>query len=183
MIECVFTLDYEIYGNGRGTLRDLVYEPAERLREIFWKWNARFVNFVEVAEYEKIEAWRTDPAIELVKNQVRELYREGFEIALHLHSQWCNAHYQDGRWFLDLREYNLCTLPRTRITEIVENALKYLRHLVGKSDFVPLSFRAGNWLFQPTEPAATILAQNGIKIDSSVFKGGLQHNYGLDYRR
>ena len=31
MIECIFTLDYEIYGNGTGALKDLVYEPAERL--------------------------------------------------------------------------------------------------------------------------------------------------------
>ena len=43
MVECVFTLDYEIYGNGTGALRELVYEPAERLRHMFGKWNARFV--------------------------------------------------------------------------------------------------------------------------------------------
>ena len=50
------------------------------------------------------------------------------------------------------------------------------------SDFTPFSFRAGNWLFQPTRNAASILAGHGIKIDSSVFKGGLQHKYRLDYR-
>ena len=48
--------------------------------------------------------------------------------------------------------------------------------------FIPLSFRAGNWLFQPTRTAANVLAEKGIKIDSSVFKGGLQHNHSLDYR-
>jgi len=55
MIECIFTLDYEIYGNGTGALGDLVYGPTERLRDIFRKWNAQFVAFVEVAEFEKIE--------------------------------------------------------------------------------------------------------------------------------
>jgi hypothetical protein len=50
-------------------------------------------------------------------------------------------------------------------------------------DFTPLSFRAGNWLFQPTEKAAGVLAERGIKVDSSVFKGGLQHQHKLDYRR
>ena len=49
MIECIFTIDYEIYGNGTGALRDLVYQPARQLSELFRKWNGHFVNFVEVA--------------------------------------------------------------------------------------------------------------------------------------
>src|ERR1019366_745988 len=55
--------------------------------------------------------------------------------------------------------------------------------VVNQPDFTPLSFRAGNWLFQPAQTAASILAEKGIKIESSVFKGGLQHNHCLDYRR
>ncbi len=183
MIECIFTLDYEIYGNGTGALGDLVYGPTERLRDIFRKWNAQFVAFVEVAEFEKIEEYAADPDIDLVKRQIRDLHRDGFEIGLHLHPQWCNASYDDGRWVLDPREYNLCTLPRSRIVEIVQRSLDYMRYLVDQSTFTPLSFRAGNWLFQPTQNAASVLAENGVKIDSSVFKGGVQHNHRLDYRR
>src|SRR6266478_5663360 len=182
MIEFVFTLDCEIYGNGTGLLKDLVHEPARRLTELFRNRNARFVAFVEVAEFEKIETCGTDPAIDLVKKQIKEFYRDGFEVGLHLHPQWCNARYERGAWVLDYREYNLCTLPRPRIAEIVEGSLAYLRHVVGRSDFTPLSFRAGNWLFQPTQTAASVLGERGIKIDSSVFKGGLQDNHGLDYR-
>jgi hypothetical protein len=182
MIECIFTLDYEIYGDGTGALKELVYEPAKQLRDIFHKWNARFVNFVEVAEFEKIDACGTDPCIDLVKRQIKELYQEGFEIALHLHPQWWNAQYDQGKWCLDASEYNLCTLPRTRIAQIVEGSLDYLRHVIDRRDFTPLSFRAGNWLFQPTQTAASVLAENGIRIDSSVFKGGLQRNHSLDYR-
>ena len=182
MIECIFTLDYELYGNGTGSLTELVYEPAKRLREIFQKWNARFVNFVEAAELRQIEICRTDPGIGNVKRQIQEFYREGFEIGLHLHPQWCNAHHEKGKWILDYDEYNLCTLPRPRISQIVGQSLDYLREAVGQSSFTPVSFRAGNWLFQPTETAASVLAENGIQIDSSVFKGGLQHNNTLDYR-
>ena len=182
MIRCIFTLDYEIYGNGTGALRDLVYEPAELLRNIFKNWNARFVTFVEVAELEKIEACGTDSAIDLVKRQIRDLHREGFEVGLHLHPQWCNANYERGRWILDASEYNLCTLPRTRIVHIVQRSFDYMRYIVDQSTFTPLSFRAGNWLFQPTQTAAGVLTENGIKVDSSVFKGGVQHNHGLDYR-
>jgi hypothetical protein len=183
VIDFVFTIDYEIYGNGTGALDELVYEPARRLKDLFQNYNARFVNFVEVSELEKIEAAGTDAAIDLVKKQIQDFHRDGFEIALHLHPQWANARYEQGRWTLDLSEYNLCTLPRTRIAEIVDSSLAYLRHAVDRPDFTPLSFRAGNWLFQPTQTAASVLAEKGIKIDSSVFKGGLQRNHRLDYRR
>jgi hypothetical protein len=183
MIECIFTLDYEIFGNGTGALKDLVYEPAEQLRDIFKSWNERFVAFVEVVEFEKIEACGSDSGIDLVKRQIRELYAEGFEVGLHLHPQWSNAEYVNGQWVLDASEYNLCTLTRNRIVQIVERALDYMRYVVDEPAFTPLSFRAGNWLFQPTETAASVLAERGIKVDSSVFKGGVQRNHGLDYRR
>jgi hypothetical protein len=183
VIECVFTLDYELYGDGTGSLRELVYEPAARLRHLFLNHGVRFVNFVEAAELQKIDQFATDPAIGLVKRQIREFFEDGFEIGLHLHPQWCNARYDRDRWILDSAEYNLSRLPRSRLTEIVDGSLDYLRGLVGVPGFSPLSFRAGNWLFQPTQPAANVLAERGIRIDSSLFKGGVLHDHGLDYRR
>lgn len=182
MIECIFTLDYEIYGDGTGGLGGLVHEPAEELRNIFRKWDARLVIFTEVAELQRIEECGSDSAIELVRQQIFDLYCEGHEVALHLHPQWYNAQHRGGRWELDYSEYNLCTLPTDRIGDIVGSALEYLRYLTRNRQFVPLSFRAGNWLFQPTEKAADILSQQGIRIDSSVFKGGVQHDHKLDYR-
>jgi hypothetical protein len=182
VIDCIFTIDYEIYGNGTGALRELVYEPCQRLAELFRRHNARFVNFVEVAEFEKIEAAATDPDIGRVQSQIRDLYSEGFEVGLHLHPQWFNARYENGRWELDYSEYNLCTLARPRISEVVSQSLAYLRRVVGDTSFTPLSFRAGNWLFQPSCVASEVLSEFGIRIDSSVFKGGLQRKHNLDYR-
>jgi len=182
MLDCVFTIDYEIYGDGSGDLHDLVYGPTERLRALFRHLNAPFVVFVEVAELERIEACKTDRSIDLVRRQVRTLYDDGVELALHLHPQWCNATYEAGRWRLCDEEYNLCVLPRPRIAELIDRALDYLRYLVGDARFTPLAFRAGNWLFQPTSAAASVLAERGITIDSSVFKGGWQHEHDLDYR-
>jgi hypothetical protein len=182
MIDFIFTLDYEVYGNGSGSLKELVFQPAEALRTIFKRWDAPFVNYVEVAEFDKIEGAGTDPAIDQVTRQIRDLHREGHEIALHLHPQWYNAQYQQGRWLLDDSEYNLCVLPPVRIAQIVDRSLEYLRHVLDESDFTPFSFRAGNWLFQPTKQASQILYERGMRLDSSVYKGGLQHNNGLDYR-
>jgi hypothetical protein len=182
MIEFLFTIDYEIFGNGTGSLQELVHDPAEQLAELFRKWDVRFVTFVEAAELGKLATTRVDPAIAHVVSQLNRFHRDGFEIGLHLHPQWCNAQYVNGQWVLDYREYNLCKLDPQRISEIVRESLAFLRSVLGEPDFTPLSFRAGNWLFQPTAETARVLAANGIQIDSSVFKGGLQRNHGLDYR-
>ena len=183
MIECVFTVDYEIYGSGEGALRKLVYDPAEQLIALFHKWDARFVPFVEVAEFERIEMEGSDPDIGLVKQQVKKFHDTGFELGLHLHPQWYNARYENNRWLLDYSEYNLCVLPKDKITQTVERAISYLRNIIEDPDFIPLSYRAGNWLLQPTRNIAEVLAQKGIKVDSSVFKGGLEQKYSLDYRK
>jgi len=117
-----------------------------------------------------------------VKNQIRDFYRDGFELGLHLHPQWYNAKYENGKWLLDYTEYNLCTLKKERIIQIIDRSISFFQKLLGIADFIPLSFRAGNWLFQPTRTLADVLAQRGVKVDSSVFKGGLQHQHQLDYR-
>jgi hypothetical protein len=183
MIECIFTLDYEIYGNGEGRLADLVYGPTEGLCQVFRKHRARFVPFVEAAELEIIESRGTDPGSAAVRKQIRSLYDDGCIPALHLHPQWYNAEYTDGRWVLDYAEYNLCTLSRERIRHIIDRSIDYLRDVLSAADFSPLSFRAGNWLFQPTRTAAEVLAARGVMIDSSVFKGGVRHEHQLDYRQ
>jgi len=182
MLEFIFTIDYEIYGNGEGKLRELIFEPTCQLLKIFDEANAKLVFFVETAELEVIDSNGTDATIDDVKLQVKDLYDKGHEIALHLHPQWFNGIYKNLTWTLDNKEYNLCVLTKERITEIVDRSINYLRSVLDISDFSPLSFRAGNWLFQPTQPLADILYSRNIKIDSSVFKGGLQHQNHLDYR-
>jgi hypothetical protein len=182
MIEFIFTLDYEIYGNGQGSLRELVYDPAARLKVLFDRWDMKFVAFVEAVELERIQFKHADEAIYDVRRQIKTLHQDGFEIALHLHPQWANARLDAGQWILDYSEYNLCTLPRSRIESIVDGAINYLREVLQDSAFIPTAFRAGNWLFQPTATAAAVLADRGIRVDSSVFKGGMQRQFGLDYR-
>jgi peptidoglycan/xylan/chitin deacetylase (PgdA/CDA1 family) len=183
MIECVFTVDYEIYGNGEGSLRELVFEPADALKTLFKKWNARLVLFVEAAELEIIESGRTDPAIDFVTRQIGDYYRDGFEIGLHLHPQWYRARFENNRWAMDYSEYNLCVLPRDRILQLVDRSIAYLRKVTGDPAFKPHSFRAGNWLFQPAQTVASVLAERGVRVDSSVLKGGRQHQHHLNYRR
>ncbi len=182
MIECVFTLDYEIYGNGEGSLRELVLDPTQRLAELFQEFDAPFVVFVEAVEFARMEEVQSDPDTAGVPAQLRDLRSAGHEIALHLHPWWANAGYRDGRWHLDWSEQCISRLAPNRVEAIVSGAIQYLRHALDDATFTPVSFRSGLWTMQPTAAITNVLVRHGVRLDSSVFKGGRVHGLGIDYR-
>jgi hypothetical protein len=182
MIECIFTLDYEIYGNGQGSLRDLVLGPTQRLAEVFQEFDAPFVVFAEALEFAKMEEAQSDPDCAGVRAQLRELRMAGHEIALHIHPWWANARYEGGRWHLDWSERSIGTLEPERIEGIVSTAIRYLCESLNDPHFTPFSFRSGLWVMQPTAVIAKVLAQHGVEVDSSLFKGGRIRGLGIDYR-
>ncbi|HOQ59911.1 MAG TPA: hypothetical protein PLN93_00775 [Vicinamibacterales bacterium] len=182
MTECVFTLDYEIYGNGAGSLADLVIQPTKKLAEIFRRFGMPFVVFPEAVEFQRIEEAGSDPDSGGVRAQLRELRSAGHEIGLHLHPWWANARFERGEWLLDWSERNICSLPLDRVDTIVSRAVDYLRAALQDPAFVPLSFRSGLWVMQPTATISAVLARHGVRLDSSVFRGGRVGELGLDYR-
>jgi len=119
MIECIFTLDYEIYGNGQGSLRDVVLDPTQRLAEVFQEFDAPFVVFAEAVEFARMEEAQSDPDTAGVRAQLRELRAAGHEIALHLHPWWARARHEDGRWLLDWSERNICALHPERVAALI----------------------------------------------------------------
>jgi hypothetical protein len=141
-----------------------------------------FVVFAEAVEFARMEETRSDPDTAMVRAQLRELRAVGHEIALHLHPWWANARYENGHWRLDWNERNICTLEPDRVEAIVSEAICYLRDGLDDPRFTPLSFRSGLWVMQPTAVIANVLARHGVRVDSSVFKGGRVHGLGLDYR-
>src|SRR5438477_7387453 len=98
MIECIFTLDYEIYGNGQGSLRDVVLDPTQRLADVFQQFDVPFVVFAEAVEFARIEQAQSDPDTAAVRAQLREMRGAGHEIGLHVHPWWARARYENRRW-------------------------------------------------------------------------------------
>ena len=177
----IFTIDYELFGNGAGNLIDHVIQPTKTLKKIFDTYDSTFVIFFEAAEFKKISEFQTDKNIRVIENQVYSLYQDDYEIALHIHPQWFNAVYRGNNWILDFDEYNLSNLNEEKINNYLNQSLNYLRKIIKNKDYLPLAYRAGGWLIQPSEIISNVLFNNGIKIDSSVFKGGRQLYRGFNF--
>lgn len=104
--------------------------PAERLISVFEKCNQRYVVFVEAAELEMIELTKSDNAIGAVQDQLRYLYKNGYELGLHIHPGWYNAKYDNlnNRWNIDYNDYNLSNLPKERIAQIIKRAISHMKN-------------------------------------------------------
>ncbi len=187
MLKIIFTLDYEIHGNGDGSPYSLIIEPTYRLLRLFDQFGAKLTIMADVAEilafkryleiYGKDDYYFTD-IVEQLKNAVRT----GHDVQLHVHSSYSRATHENKRWKQDWSEYNLANLPYKRINELIKQGKSFLEETLipVKKDYKCTAFRAANWSMQPSFNIITALTENGILIDTSVYKYGKKKNL-VDY--
>lgn len=187
MLEIILSLDYEVYGTGRGDPRRLMLDPTAALLAILNRHGARVTIMVEAAE---MLAFRREPAFrgiaQELQHQLQQALRQGHDLQLHLHPAWFNAVYRQGQWHLDFTEYALPGLATRRILACVQAGKRYLEDLAApvQPDYRCVAFRAGNWIMQPSADLVACLEQAGFLLDSSVYKGawGQVGRWTVDYR-
>lgn len=184
MIKILFTFDYEVYGNGTGSLKDLVLAPTQKLLDIANEFGAKITLFPEVAEFlamkqEKI--YKSD--IMAVEKQLQMAIRQGHDVQLHIHPQWKDASYKNGLWKLNYEMISIAELPRAKSLELIKNGKEYLENLL-----IPIStgyeccaFRAGYWCMMPSSTIIAVLQDAGIKADTSVYKWGQENGVFVNY--
>jgi hypothetical protein len=179
MLKVIFTLDYEIHGNGDGCPYDLMVEPTNRMMRQFESYGAKLTIMADVAEILKFKEYkerfgRDDFHYDAIVEQLRDAIRCGHDVQLHLHSSYFNAQFKDGHWEQDWSEYNFAGLPFERLDGMVRTGKKYLEDLLKPVDpgYQCVAFRAANWSVSPSRNVVRALVNNGIHIDTSVFKYG-----------
>jgi hypothetical protein len=179
MLKVIFTLDYEIHGNGDGCPQALMVEPTSRMMDLFERYGAKLTIMAEVAEILKFRQYkerfgRDDYHYDAIAGQLRDAIRRGHDVQLHLHSSYFNAQFKAGHLEQDWPEYNFAGLPFERLDGMVRTGKDYLEDLLKPVDptYACIAFRAANWSMSPSHNAIRALRNNGIKIDTSVFKHG-----------
>lgn len=186
----IFTLDYEIHGNGDGNPMELMVEPTYRLMTLLEKYGQKLTIMADVAEIlcfkrYAAEVGRDDYHVAEIETQLCDAIKRGHEVQLHVHSSYFKAQYKNGAFDQCIEEYNMAALPIERIDEMVGQCVEYLQTLLNpvKKDYRVWLFRAANWSMMPTENLYRVLVKHGITHDTSVFKGGVQGgNVCYDYR-
>lgn len=179
MLQVVFTLDYEIHGNGEGCPLELMVEPTERMLRLFDAFGAKLTIMADVAEilrFREFKAAHGHDAFhyDAIAAQLQHAVRSGHDVQLHIHSSYFNAVHHGGRWQQDWSEYDFARLPYARMHHMIRTGKEFLESLLQPVDpsYRCLAFRAANWSVSPSQNVVTALVSNAIEIDSSVFKYG-----------
>jgi hypothetical protein len=179
MLKSIFTLDYEIHGNGDGCPYALMVEPTARMLKQFDLYGAKLTILADIAEILKFREYaRTHGQDDFhyveIADQLREAIRRGHDVQLHLHSSYFNARYEDGRWVQDWSEYNFAGLKPERLREVIRIGRNFLESLLRpvNPNYRCNVFRAANWSVSPSANVVRALVDEGFVIDTSVFKYG-----------
>jgi hypothetical protein len=189
MLKAIFTLDYEIHGNGEGCPQKLMVEPTGRMMDLFEQYGAKLTIMADVAEILKFREYkeqqgRDDYHSDAIEGQLRDAIRRGHDVQLHLHASYFNARHAAGYWRQDWSEYNFAGLGLDRLRQMVKLGKEYLETLLRpiNSRYCCSAFRAANWSVSPSANVVRALVENGIQIDTSVFKHGRRNGLvNFDY--
>ena len=179
MLNVIFSSDYEIHGNGDGCPYELMVEPTDRMLRQFAEYGAKLTIMADIGEILKFkehaeQTGRDDFHYEKIAAQLKETIRNGHDVQLHIHASYFNARLEHGSWKQDWSEYNFAGLPYERLQEVVRVGKEFLETLLQpvNPDYRCEVFRAANWSMSPSRNAVRALVENGIRIDTSVFKHG-----------
>lgn len=179
MLNLIFTLDYEIHGNGDGSPDGLMVEPTARMLDLFEPYGAKLTIMADVAEILKFREYRAkfgrdDFHYEAIVAQLRDAIRRGHDVQLHLHCSYFNAEFRNGKWEQDWSEYNFAGLSESRLNNVLQTGKAFLEEQL--EPVVPNYrcnvFRAANWAVSPSRNVVRALLNNDFEIDTSVFKYG-----------
>ncbi len=177
----VLSLDYELFGNGTGDVRQHIVEPTAHMAALAGKHGVALTIFFEVEEFlafrrhadDLKQELGYDPA-QLIADQVRDLAASGHDVQLHLHPQWYGARYADGQWELhdDKRTVDSLFEAQKDVNRYIAERKAVVEELTGRGNpgHRVVAYRAGGFCAQPGQRLLKALAHNDIRVDSSVVK-------------
>lgn len=188
-IYLAFVDDWELSGNGSGDIRELQFEPMRELVNIY---NAHGIRGSFNAEMMQQISFRrhqaAHPELKELADQwddhVRHTFRQGHDVQLHIHPQWSEAKYENGKWDLT-GDWSILNYEPEAAYRMLRSGKEYLEVLLQPLDdnYRCVSFRSGSWCIAPSTHMLSLLVKLGIAFDMSIV-GGLHYetrNITLDY--
>jgi hypothetical protein len=188
-IYLAFVDDWELSGNGSGDARELQYEPMRELVKIYNAHGVRGSFNAEVMQQLTFRKFETAyPELKTLADEwdavVRETYSQGHDIQLHIHPQWQNATYENGRWRLTA-DWSILNYSPEEAYQMMSAGKEYLENLLRPVNpaYACVSFRSGSWCIAPSPHMLHLLVKLGIVFDMSIVGGVCYEtkNINLDY--
>jgi hypothetical protein len=188
-IYLAFVDDWELSGDGSGDPRELQFAPMRKLVEIYNAHGIRGSFNAEVLQQLAFRQFQNEhPELKALADDwddaVRETFRAGHDVQLHLHPQWSGVDYTGGKWKLN-GDWSILNYSADEARSMIARGKEYLENLLRPidSDYASISFRSGSWCIAPSPFMLNLLAEFGIVFDMSIV-GGVRYQtrrINLDY--
>jgi len=181
MFKVLFTSDYEIHGSGMGSPDELCVEPTSRMLDELDRYGAKLTIMADTGELLRFKAYAEETRNDRfhwkgIEAQLQRAVRTGHDVQLHIHSSYFNATWDEEKryWKQDWNEYDLASLSYERVRAMIAAGKRLLEETcrVAKPDYECFAFRAANWSMHPSPNIVRALVDEGLRIDTSVWKFG-----------
>lgn len=188
-IHLAFVDDWELSGDGSGDPHELQFAPMRRLVEIYNAHGIRGSFNAEVLQQLTFRQFQDQhPELKALADAwddaIRETFRQGHDVQLHIHPQWSSAEYENGKWKLN-GDWSILNYSADESRALIARGKEYLENLLRPLDpnYAAVSFRSGSWCIAPSPFMLSLLAEFGIVFDMSIV-GGVRYQtrrIDLDY--
>jgi len=189
-IYLALTHDWELRGNGSGDIEEIQFAPLRKLLDIYGEANIKSTILPDLMQqlvFRKLEPEHPSlaPLAGRWDEHVQNAFKSGHDVQLHLHPQWLNAAYDEGRWALR-SDWSLLKYDPATAREMIGGGKNYLENLIQPLDshYRCIAFRAGALAIAPSPHLLSLLIELGIELDVSI-AGGLYidtKNLTVDFR-
>jgi len=189
-IHFALTHDWELRGDGSGDIEQIQFAPLRKLLEIYRKHHVRTTflpDLMQQIRFRQLESEYPELKSSADKwdEHVREAFRQGHDVQLHLHPQWRDGRYENGRWHLN-GDWSILNYDRDAAYAMLAAGKDYLEKLLRPIDssYRCLAFRAGALAAAPSDHLFKSLVRLAIQLDVSIAAGLFVNdgNLQLDYR-
>ena len=188
-IYLAFVDDWELGGDGSGDARELQFAPMRELVCVYNSYGIRGSFNAEVMQQLTFRKFQDQhPELKVLADEwdaaIKDTFRQGHDVQLHVHPQWSSAEYKDGKWNLQ-GDWSILNYARDDARQMIARTKAYLENLLRAVDpnYVCVSFRSGSWCIAPSPFLLNLLADLGIVFDMSIV-GGVRYetrHIELDY--
>lgn len=184
-----FTADYELFfGKNNLSEREVMIQPTTRLIQVLESCGAPLTLFVDVLcimKYRQEGLWHF---VHESEGQIIDAVKRGHDVQLHIHPHWITSIREDGSWHYDMKKYRIHEFgfgERGYTAQtIIRDSKQYLEDIVKRVEpsYSCTSYRAGGWCIQPEKELIKALLDEGVWIDSTVYRGArLSHPHSVDF--
>ncbi len=141
MLHIIITVDYEIFGNGKGDVKSHIVKPMNKIIDAANKYNVPITIMFEACEYITFKKYdhklRRDlgySPMEIIKDQIREAYSLGHDVQLHIHPQFVNMKYENRKFVLEDPKKTIEDFSIEEVEEILRKGIEAVREVTGDTN-------------------------------------------------